>query len=260
MNFGKQVVFDYVRNMIAEPNSEKDYQELYNIIWVDAFGLLSRYNLSIEDKEDIVQDVEISFFPRLTWYVENFRHASPAQRNACLRTIVKRRMNDQLARRYRHSNVTSYDAEDFPEELSGVCEDTFAGLSSRDEVRQALKLICSLNFPAEQIIAYLMTRCTALTSKGGKNGKPAQVARQLAGLTLDESAAIAIRQIQEVCPFAVSMEVYAPLLEKLDKSVSQSRCGDCRFNLTPRMISGVCSQITERLRSIWERLNGGKEL
>lgn len=251
MNFGNQPTFDYVRNMISNPNSNEDYAVVYQIVWTDCSSLLSHYNLSHEDKEDIIQDVQASLFPRMVWYVENFAQASVAQRNACLKTILLRRTNDLLARKYKHKGVTSYDVEDFPMELCGVPDTMFSRMSSRDEVQQALRLVCAMNLPPQQTIAFLFAKSTTLLTKGGKNSKPALVAKALAGLPLEEAARIAVRQMKEACPFPLDADVFDPLLRQIAQLAKDGRVGEQNFDLTPRAISNSCSQISEKLRRVW---------
>lgn len=250
MNFGNQPTFDYVRNMISKPNSEVYYPYVYKIVRGDCACLLSRVNLPLEDKEDIIQDVQLSLFPKLVWYVENFADSSEAQRNACLKTILNRRLNDFLARKYKHKGVTSYDVEDFPMELCGVQDTMLSSMSNRDEVQQALRQVCSMDMPPQQTIAFLYAKSTTLLAKGGKNSKPALVAKALEGLPLEEAARIAIQQMREACPFPLEANVFAPLLCRIAQPTNGVAIGDLTFHLTPQAISYSCSHISEKLRKL----------
>ena len=257
MNFGTQSVFDYVRNMVTDPNCAEEYPVLYFVIRKDCMELLSTTNLPQEDKEDIVQEVQMSVFSGLVDYVEVYASKAPAQRNAYLQTILLRRRNELLRSRYKRKHVSSYDVEDFPVELCGVQDDMFDRLSDRNELTNAFTLICSMKLPAEQIIAYLLGRCTALT---GKNSKPALVAQQLAGMTLHEAARYTFDRLQEEFPFPMDRVVFAPLLEKLAETTGQGNYGDGIFLLTPRKISNANSYIAEYLRKHQDRIIGGNSL
>ena len=244
MNFGTQSVFDYVREMIADPNSAEDYPVLYFVIRKDCQELLRGTHLPREDMEDIIQEVQLCVYAGLAHYVEVYASKAPAQRNAYLKTIVLRRRDDLLRSCYKRKHVSSYDVEDFPIELCGVQDDMFDRLSDRNELMKTLRVICSVDLPAEHIIAYLLGRCTVTT---GKNSKPALVAQQLTGMTLHEAARYTFVRLREECPFPIDRAVFAPLLEKLAEPTAQGTYGDNIFLLSPRKISNANSYIADYL-------------
>ena len=253
MNFGTDTVFDYVRTMITDPESDDAYQKLYYIVSNDCFVFLHSCSLSTEDKEDIMQSVQISVYAGLHGYVRNFQNASVQQRNAYLRTIIRRRLNDLLARKYRHQHVASYDADDFPAELCGDQADLFTELSNRSELLATLEMLCASHFAPAQIIAYLLGRCTIAS---GKNAKPALVAQRLQALPLLEAAGIAIGQFRHNCPFPIEDDIFAPLLQRLVRKPAGHEC----FDLTPRQISDANSMIAAYLRKQRDLSNGGDSL
>ena len=257
MNFGKQTVFDYVRKMTADPESDDDYHILFGIVRHDCLSLLGGCKLSQEDKDDIIQNVQISVFSGLIRYVEQFANASEPQRNAYLRTILFRRRDDLLARNYKHGKTVSYDGDDFPLELCGTQDDMFDALSAHETLQQALHFICKAPFPPAQIIGYLMSRSTA---PSGKNGRPALVAQRLNGLPLQEAAQIAIEQIQAECPCPIDARIYMPLLNKLEQPTGHEKQDNPCFSMTPQAISTTNSRIANYLRKHRDQFNGGNIL
>ena len=250
MEFGSQSTFHMVQQSLENPDSAADYHLVYAIIQKDCRVLLSSWDLSQEDKDDIIQDTQISIYAGLVYYVEHFAHASPAQRNAYLRKVLLRRGSDQLTHQRRHKQAVSYDNEDFPQELCGVQDDLFQSVSHREQVHNALTQVCSLNFPEDEIIAFLATRCTVMT---GKSSKPSQVAQQLSGMSLKAAAAATIHMIQQECPFPISGAVYAPLMDRLTPDTDP-------FGLTPKEISNANCKIIQQLRKQQNPFIGGISL
>lgn len=257
MNFGNQTVFDYVRKITTDPESDDDYHILYGIVRKDCLSLLYSCNLSQEDKDDIIQNVQLSVFSGLIRYVETYANLSEPQRNAYLRTILFRRRDDLLARNYKRGPEISYDEDDFPQELCGTQDDMFDALSTHEALQQALHFICKAPFPPAQIIGYLMTRST---SKSGKNGSPAEVARRLNGLPLWEAAQIVIEEIQAECPSPIDASIYMPLLNQLEQPARHEVQDTACFSMTPQAIYTTNSRIATYLRKHRDQFNGGNIL
>ena len=129
-------------------------------------------------------------------------------------------------------------------------------LSKQETLENALHFVCSQNVPPEQIIAYLYNSSTAVS---GKNGKPAEVAKQLSQQPLPIAAELAIEHLQAQCPFPIAPKVFAPLLDKLELP-AQDTPDSPKFHMTPRDISTATSLITARLRKYWDQPNGGNSL
>ena len=147
MKFSSQTTFNMVRKMLEDPSDSADYHILYAIIQSDCQALLRNCTLSQQDKEDIIQETQISVFSGLLRYSESYADASDAQRGAYLRTILSRRLNDLLARRYRQKCEISYDMEDFPPELCGVQDCMLRDLCIRSELTQMLYYACKMDCP-----------------------------------------------------------------------------------------------------------------
>lgn len=257
MKFSSQTTFNMVRKMLEDPSDSADYHILYAIIQTDCQALLRNCTLSQQDKEDIIQETQISVFSGLLRYAENFANASDAQRGAYLRTILSRRLNDMLARRYRHSSEISYDMENFPPELCSIQDCMLYDICIRSELTQTLHEACQMDCPAEQTIAFLCTKCT---STPGKNDKPSHVAQLLGGMPLKNAAQIVIDQFRQEYSFPSEWDIFAPLQKKLAQPTTFGTYGDCIFQMTPRAISNSNGKISEYLRKIHDRFFGGNSL
>lgn len=257
MKFSSQTTFNMVHKMLKDPSNHADYHILYAIIQADCQALLRNCTLSQQDKEDIIQETQISVFSGLLRYVENFANASDAQRGAFLKTILSRRLNDLLARRYRRSCEISYDMEDFPQELCSMQDFMLHDICVRNELTQTLQEACQMDCPAEQTIAFLCTKCT---STPGKNDKPSHVAQLLGGMPLKNAAQLVIDRFRQECSFPIECDIFAPLQKKLAQPTTCGTYGDCIFQMTPRAISNSNGKISEHLRKSHDRFFGGNSL
>lgn len=247
MTFGSNTTWNYVRTLLTDPHNQEACDGLYRALRKDTLSVLSRDALSFHDKEDILQEVYADLYEGWQAHAQKLENATAPQRNAYLKVMIRRICCDHLRRNGKHKVAISYDAEDFPLEHCGTTEDVATCIQDRTELLDALHLVCQLDLPPEQIIAFLMTRLSAYKSCC-LNGKPAQVAQQLQGLTLLTATYRTITQLCEVYPSAADSRIYAPLMDKLKQRQGGVLQAARRFDMDSRAISVACCRITKLLR------------
>ena len=251
MTFDSNTTWNYVRILLTDPHNQEACDGLYHALRRDTLRVLSRDILSPHDKEDILQEVFVDLYEGRQAHAQKLENASAAQRNAYLKVMIRRICYDHLRRNGKHKVAISYDAEDFPLEHCGTTEDVATCIQERTELQDVLHLVCQLDLPPEQIIAFLMTRLSAY-SNSCLNGKPAQVAQQLQGMTLLTAAYRAITQLCQIYPSANDSRIFEPLMDKLKQHQGGILQASRRFDMTPRAISVACGRISKLLRQQWQ--------
>lgn len=250
MKFGSKEVFDTVSVMIADPDSAGRYEELYAIIRADTLSAIGRDTLSQEEREDIIQNVELAVFRALVRYAENYADATPEERNSYLRRIIANKRNDCLAEQYRARQFVSYDADNSPE-YSDNCimeESLMNGEQVKQELFQSIRGVCALRTTPDKIIAFLHNKVAAAEDRGGHNGSPAEVSRKLSEFTQQAAADMAVSRLEKLLQCRIPKSVFAPLYDKLRETTSEGIRAELPFRLSARDITDSSCWIASKMR------------
>ena len=259
MKFGSNEVFGIICAMVTDPESAGRYEQLYNIIRDDTMAVICRDTLSPEEREDIVQNVELAVFRGLTRFVEVYADCTEEERNRYLRRIISNKRNDCLAEQYRARRCTSYDIDE-PMELEGeedFEESLLSEIQLQEDLFHSIHSLCRLRTTPDKIIAFLHNKLTAVLDGSGKNGAPAEVAGRLASCTQRTAADLAVRELETLLECRIPAAVFEPLYDKLEERTPEGIRGDLPFRLTPRDITDSSSWIGSKLRKQKETIIGG---
>lgn len=246
MEFGKESTFHYIQEKIRDADDTAMYEKLCYNVAQDARSILRNWHISKEDMEDIIQDVTISVFRRLTDFCVSSKYNTDAQRNAWLRKIVENKARDFL--RKQNGNPTiSLDDENCMEAVSAINID--CQISLRAELYDAIKRLGEMRTSPDKAMAFLLNKLDAASSE--KNGKPRHIAEELHGAELvDVFNTVKIR-VAVFLGESVPNEVFAPLWKKVAPVAHDV------FSMTPRKITDSSNEISEKFRK--EINQGGRQ-
>ena len=260
MKFGSQRVFDQMIAMLSDPDSVADYQELYEVVRADTLALIRRDTFTEEEREDIVQNVELAVFRGLVRFAERFAEKSPEERNRYLCGIIYRKRADAMAEQYSAKNLVSYDTDDAPEYTDGEWfEETLMDkVQLRHNLMNSIYEVCSLRTTPDKIIAFFFNKLSAVLGASGKNGSPAEVCRLLSQYNQRAAAEMAIREVEHLMGYRIPKKFIMPLYEKLEEMTSEGVRGELPFTLSVRDITDSSSWISSKMRRQKEAIMGGK--
>lgn len=262
MKFGSKEVFGNICAMVADPESAGRYEQLYSIVRDDTLAVICRDTLTLEEREDIVQNVELAVFRGLLRYSQNYANCTEEERNRYLRRIISNKRNDCLADQYRARQFTSYDTEDGPE-LAGegnLEEEILNEKQIRQDLFHSIRGVCALRTTPDKIIGFLHNKLTAVLDRSGRNGAPAAVSERLAACTQQVAADLAVQELERMLECHIPDAVFAPLYDKLQEVTRNGVQGDLPFRLTARDITDSSSWIASKMRKQKETIIGGKRL
>lgn len=259
MKFGSKEVFGIICAMVADPESAGRYEQVYDVVREDTLAVICRDTLSPEERDDIVQNVELAVFRGLVRFKEIYADCTEEERNRYLRRIISNKRNDCLAEQYRAKRYTYYDAEGAEElEQEGSLEGDFLIQSQlRQDLLQSIQRVCALRTTPDKIIAFLLNKLTAVLDGGGRNGTPAVVAVRLSSYTQQAAADLAVRELEGLLACKIPEAVFSPLYEKLRERTPDGVRGELLFCLSARDITDSSCWIASKMRKQKETIIGG---
>ena len=247
MRFGTEEVFNYIRENITR-SDDAWYSRLYNIIRADTLSVLSGYRLHKDDKDEIIQEVQISVTVHLSKFLKESENKSVDQRNSWLGKNVKNKMIDYLRKKNRHLNEPFevwHETGAFFDELEraqriGEC---------RQRLLRAIKDVCSIKTTPDKIIAFFLNKVIGATELDRRNGAPKQTVSLLSGKTLYEASEYVKTRIRTAVSFPVPDDVYIELDNKLNIDCGGVKYGCRIFDLSVRRIADSSNWIGSKLRT-----------
>lgn len=259
MRFGSKEIYGRICSMVSDPNGAAQYEQLYDVVRSDTLMMLRRDTLTEEEREDIVQNVELAVFRGLVRFVDRFAEAGEEERNKYLCGIIYRKRADCLAGRYRDSVLVSYDGEEEPTLTTGqgVEETVLDSWQLREDLMNTIREVCALRTTPDKIIAFFLNKLTSVVDPSARNGSPAQVKRMLDSLTQREAADLAVGELETLMGCLIPRKVVAPLYEKLLEQTPEGVRGELPFKLSIRSITDSSSWISSKMRKQKENIIGG---
>jgi len=251
-----------MKENIIDEDYDYFYIEIAKVVEDDAKavfykrGFTPSYNISQEDIEDVLQEIQVSVAKGLVSFIKDSGEKSVGERNSWLATIVTNRINDFFRKIYKNNEIIiqSIDDKDIhadarddtnPENdfINSVCnENVFA-------VCNALKRIFKIDTSPEKMLAYLFNRFICATSDTKKSsGSPKDVAKQLNGKTIEEAARFMKQKIRNYLEYDIPDEVFAELDKKLNTFVNGVKNADKIFFLSPKKITDSSNRIADKMK------------
>ena len=261
MKFGSNEVFGTICAMVTDPESAGRYEQLYEIIRDDTLTVIRRDTLSPEEREDIVQNVELAVFRGLVRFVDTYTDCSEEERNRYLRRVIANKRNDCLAEQYHAKRYSSYDADGVPvlAQEGSMEEDVLNEMQLRQDLLRSIHAVCSLRTTPDKITAFLLNKLTAVLDRTGQNGTPAFVSQRLKDDTQRTAADLAVRELERLMGCRIPKTIISPLYEKLQEQTPEGVRGDLPFRLTARDITDSSSWIASKMRKQKETIIGGND-
>ncbi|HCS73589.1 MAG TPA: hypothetical protein DIW17_06925 [Clostridiales bacterium] len=250
VKFGLDTTYEYIKNNIGAQDNSKWYDYLYKIIENDALSVLSEYKLQKADKDDIIQNAQLSVTRYLVSFVLKSSEYSVYQRNAWLRKIIKSRINDffrEKSRQYLQPVDEAAKALIIQPASANFTDLADEQAYFEEQLIGAIERVCSINTTPEKIIAFLLNRVSGSIELSRKNGSPKDVAKMINGKAIDE--AFQILKMKLCCILSVSVPDSAlyELIKKIDDDTSGSRVGSFIISITPRSIADSSYWISRKL-------------
>lgn len=236
MEFGKDSTFDHIEKHIYESGDGSWYRQLSTSIQNDAKMLLRKYNIAEKDRDDIIQEVQISIFKKLPDYVEEFKDKTVQQRNAWLQTIVKNKIKDFLRKNSKRK-------EDYGTDREYEAADPFQlaeSIIQKTELFEVLHQLCGIKTSPDRLLAFLLNKLSV--AMDGVNGSPKELAEQMAGKKLQGVYEQVKIQLQALLQYDISDQILQPLWEKVEPYAQTE------FQLNARIITDSSSWIGKKLQ------------
>lgn len=252
MEFGKDSVYQFVKQNCMASQDPEWYKHVYNVVKADTLSVLSAYRLQKDDKDDIIQEVQLEVIKRLVKFVHDSENNTEAQRNAWLHTIINSKICDFFRKKYKR-------IEDSIEDLllntkkhkefasSNNIEERIKQLEVQSKLLEAIELVCNINTSPEKIISFLFSRVIGVLELSRKNGSPLQVVQELNGKTLKGASELLKRKLQSVLTILIPDDVYKGLDDKIEQEYLINVCSRT-FMIDPRTIADSSNWIGKKIK------------
>lgn len=253
MWFGSNEFFFYIKDNIQNENITM-YNKIYDVVKHDTYNIMSVYELSKEDREDILQEVEITVVRNLVKYLIESETCTEIQRNAWLRKVVKNKVYDYYRKRGRILEFIG--GEDVLENATNEHDSIEECIIQQCDVKEvnaellrAISKACYINTTPEKIIAFLLNKVLGALVLERTHGSPQEVIRMLEGKTLDVAFIIMKKEIQNALSVDIPDEIYEGLNQKLEQRVEGEYVKNRRFHISARTITDSSSWIKSKLEN-----------
>lgn len=258
MKFGTNEVFEYIKYNFENSPDEKLYNMIYDVVKADALTVLSSYNFNDADKDDIIQEVQISVSNHLAKYIRDSVDKNEEERNAWLKMIIKCKIADFFRKRYRSAedsleDIIADDRTHMRYLSNDDIKEKYIREAEEDELIRAIKRVCEINTSADKIIAFLLNKVIATLEMSRMNGSPKEIAAALSGKTIFEASDYMKKKLQAVISINIPPDTYEALDRKVDAAMSSEDPRKRMFTITPRIISDSGNWIISKLQE------GGKD-
>jgi DNA-directed RNA polymerase specialized sigma24 family protein len=264
MTFGTDKFFRYLKDHIADNDYDSFYYEVASVVDADARAMLYSKgirvsaNISKEDIDDLVQEIQCSVFKGLYKFIRDFDHKEKGQRSAWLATIADRRIKDFFRRYYKRieTGALSLDNEDDYVKLQDRTipdNDEVIIAAENNEASTAiyntLKYLFSIRTKnPERILVYLFNKfAVAFSDTARSSGSPKAVAELLNGNTLGYAAGIMKQIIRNTVRHDLPADVFDGLDEKLEMESNGIKNSERILYFETNRISDITNKISAKI-------------
>lgn len=259
MEFGSEEVFQYIKDNLFYLDCDNWYERVYAVIKADTMVLLRNDKLSLADKEEIVQTVEMKIFKDLVDFVMNEKSSSEASRNAYLKSIVKNTKINFFRLGYNKNEETfDYDSLVFSSNTSSktpednvINQECFS--ENVKELFDGIIEVCSINTTPDKIISFLLCKVYVSLEISRKNGNPQEVFEMLNGKSIDKALFEVKKKIQSVLDVTVPNGIYSELDEKVENVMNGNDETRKVFQLSVRTITDSSNWIGKKIKNKKEK-------
>ena len=162
MIFGSKKYFDYISANISSQESEHMYENLYEVLRKDVFGMSEFSKVPDNDKDAVFDKIATKVMFKLPLFVCNSVNMTDAQRNSWLKSVVKSNVADYFRLEYKklESSILDDIVENRETHLKYASDDNIEGMLKDREVYEELiesiRDVCSLNTTPDKIIAIFL--------------------------------------------------------------------------------------------------------
>ena len=262
MKFGTNEFFQYMNEHIIDINYDTFYIEVAKVVEDDARAIFFKrgfkpsHNISNEDIEDVLQEVQLSVLHGLLNFIKNSEGKSVSERNSWLATIINNRVNDFFRNLYKTIEKTAISLDDkdvYVDDRDGkdLENDLIKSIDNEDFIKlcNTLVNVFKIRTTPEKILAYLFNRFICAFSDTKKSsGSPKKVAEQLNGMTIECASEFMKQKINNVLGHKIQEDVFAELDKKV-YAVNNGRSNAERlFYLSPRTITDSSNWIADKIK------------
>ena len=258
MEFGTQEFFDRLKAGVTAGDPDV-YAELNNTV-ERSIRYLVRTKVEPTDVDDVLQEIKLTVWQRMSFFLTSSENNAPSQRNAWLIKVANSRINDFLNKNYK--NRPQQFGEDEPTSGGttppGPVPPTLVGaeqLANYERCCRAISHICNLAMEPDRILACLYNGILIPAMSSGdarKKGDPEAIVRRFSGRPLSELRDALWQELRWLFVLPPPEDLLAPLDRKL-----QGGAGDRPFLLTKREITLVTSRSRKSVQKSRNEILGG---
>ena len=228
MEFGSQEFFERLKAGVAAGDPDV-YVDLNNTV-EHAVRNLVRSKVKFSDVDDVIQEIQLSVWQRVTTFLITSENNAPSQRNAWLIKVAKSRIIDFINHNYEQ-------------------------MADYERCCRAISHICSLDMAPERILACLYNAFLIPAASSGdarKKGDPEAIVRRFSGRPLSELRDALWQELSWLFIIPPPNDLLAPLDKKLENGAA-----DKPFQLTKREITIVSNRGRKSAQKKHDEIVGG---
>ena len=258
MEFGSQEFFERLKAGVAAGDPDV-YVDLNNTV-EHAVKNLVRSKVKFSDVDDVIQEIQLSVWQRVTTFLITSENNAPSQRNAWLIKVAKSRIIDFINHNYRDRPDQFGDDEPTggKPRPTGPVPPTLADaeqMADYERCCRAISHICSLDMAPERILACLYNAFLIPAASSGdarKKGDPEAIVRRFSGRPLSELRDALWQELSWLFIIPPPNDLLAPLDKKLENGAA-----DKPFQLTKREITIVSNRGRKSAQKKHDDIVGG---
>ena len=259
MEFGSQNFFNRLKAGVTAGDPDV-YVDLNDMVDRSVRYLVSA-QVNASDVEDVLQEIKITVWRQMSFFLQSSADNTPSQRNAWLIKVTKSRIND-----FRRKNYVNrpQQLEDGDTSGGGTPPEPHPDLSSLLTAEQqinyerccrAISHICNLDMAPDRLLACLYNGVlipAASTGGARKKGDPSAILRRFSGQPLSALRAALWRELRQLLILPPPEGLLAPLDRKLAGGAA-----DTPFQLTARETTLVTSRSRSSVKKSRNEILGG---
>lgn len=258
MEFGSQEFFERLKAGVAAGDPDV-YVDLNNTV-EHAVRNLVRSKVKFSDVDDVIQEIQLSVWQRVTTFLITSENNAPSQRNAWLIKVAKSRIIDFINHNYRDRPDQFGDDEPTggKPRPTGPVPPTLADaeqMADYERCCRAISHICSLDMAPERILACLYNAFLIPAASSGdarKKGDPEAIVRRFSGRPLSELRDALWQELSWLFIIPPPNDLLAPLDKKLENGAANRP-----FQLTKREITIVSNRGRKSAQKKHDEIVGG---
>ena len=257
MEFGSQNFFNRLKAGVTAGDPDV-YVDLNDMVDRSVRYLVSA-QVNASDVEDVLQEIKITVWRQMSFFLQSSADNTPSQRNAWLKKVAASKISDFYRKRSLKQEVSLEETTDGGPSSGRPSESLLLREADRlinyRRCCRAISHICNLDMTPDRLLAVLYNGIIIPLSSAGadkKKGAPAALVRHFSGRPLSELRST----LWKALCFLFTSAPPESLLEPLDRKL-QDGWADAPFRLTPREITLVTNRVKGSVKKHREQILGG---